>query len=215
MKLANIHDSKSCAERLAGSSPASGTMWYHSNNTAYIVGVAIGDGNLSNPNSRAVRLRITCDNKYPKLQKRIQASLIKLFPKNKVSIIHRKQNCKDVYVYSNKLEDVLGWKALSGSKFIQKVTVPKWIYTKKSFIKNCLKGLFETDGSIFKDRDYIHVNFTTIIPNLSKDVSKMIRSFHFEPNTQKVMQKSGKYKYVTRISKNSLKFINEIGISKS
>jgi len=37
---------------------------------AYIVGLALGDGNLSNPNGRAVRLRITCDKKYP--QKRLR-----------------------------------------------------------------------------------------------------------------------------------------------
>ncbi len=34
---------------------------------AYVIGLAIGDGNLSNPNGRAVRLRITCDTKYPRL----------------------------------------------------------------------------------------------------------------------------------------------------
>ena len=41
---------------------------------AYVVGVAIGDGNLSNPNGRAVRLRITCDKKYPALIARIRAA---------------------------------------------------------------------------------------------------------------------------------------------
>ena len=34
---------------------------------AYVIGLAIGDGGLSNPNGRAVRLRITCDIKYPLL----------------------------------------------------------------------------------------------------------------------------------------------------
>lgn len=47
-----------------GSSPTSGTMNIINTNTAYIIGVAIGDGNLSNSNGRAVRLRVTCDNKY-------------------------------------------------------------------------------------------------------------------------------------------------------
>jgi hypothetical protein len=40
---------------------------------AYVLGLAIGDGNLSNPNGRAVRLRITCDTKYPILIKWLQA----------------------------------------------------------------------------------------------------------------------------------------------
>ena len=32
---------------------------------AYVIGLALGDGNLSNPNGKATRLRITCDKKYP------------------------------------------------------------------------------------------------------------------------------------------------------
>jgi hypothetical protein len=33
---------------------------------AYIIGVALGDGNLSK-NGGTTRLRVTCDNKYPKI----------------------------------------------------------------------------------------------------------------------------------------------------
>lgn len=32
-------------------------------NLAYVIGIAFGDGNLSNPNGRAVRLRVSCDKK--------------------------------------------------------------------------------------------------------------------------------------------------------
>jgi DNA-binding transcriptional regulator WhiA len=37
---------------------------------SYIIGLALGDGNLSNPNGRALRLRISCDKKYPFLYKK-------------------------------------------------------------------------------------------------------------------------------------------------
>ena len=50
---------------------------------AYVVGLAIGDGNLSNPNGRAVRLRITCDTKYPALIARIRSALERLLPRTK------------------------------------------------------------------------------------------------------------------------------------
>jgi hypothetical protein len=33
---------------------------------AYLKEIALGDGNISNPNGRAFRMRITCDLKYPK-----------------------------------------------------------------------------------------------------------------------------------------------------
>lgn len=42
---------------------------------SYIVGLAIGYGNLSNPNGRATRLSITCDKKYPKFIGHISDSL--------------------------------------------------------------------------------------------------------------------------------------------
>src|SRR5258708_4597734 len=126
----------------------------YSYNTAYVIGVAIGDGNLSNPNGRAVRLRITCDNKYPKLQTRILESLKELLPENKVSEYNRKKNCTDIYCYSNKLEDILGWKALSGPKYKQRVRVPSWIFNNPEWIKRCLRGLIETDGCVYVDRKY-------------------------------------------------------------
>jgi len=70
---------------------------------AFIVGVALTDGNVSNPNGRAIRLRITCDSAYPNIIKEICEALCALFPQNKVSLVQRKDNCVDVSVYSNKL----------------------------------------------------------------------------------------------------------------
>lgn len=119
---------------------------------SYVVGLAIGDGNLSNPNGRATRLRITCDKKYPLLSKRITNSLQSLLPQNKVSIVKRKEGCSDISVYSNHLEQLLGWQAINGSKFTQKVSIPGWIKRRKDYKLNCLKGLMETDGSIYSDR---------------------------------------------------------------
>ena len=215
MKLANILDSKSSAVRLVGSSPTSGTMnSLICDNTAYVTGLAIGDGNLSNPNGRAVRLRISCDDKYPILKERVRESLKILLPKNKVSEYKRKAKCTDVYCYSNSLESILGWKAKGGSKYIQNVTVPLWIFSKKNYIRKCLKGLFETDGSIYKDRKYTYVNFTTIIKDLMNDVNLMIEMLGYKCNISKVMQKSGKYKYVIRVCKRSEEFINEIDLKK-
>jgi hypothetical protein len=75
---------------------------------AYVIGLAIGDGNLSNPNGRAVRLRITCDTKYPALIIRISSSLRQLLPENKVSLIGSKGNYVNISVYSNRLESQLG-----------------------------------------------------------------------------------------------------------
>lgn len=184
-------------------------------NLAYIIGIAIGDGNLSNPNGRATRLRITCDIKYKNLIKNIISSIRKILPKNKISLVKRVDNCVDISCYSNKWEVLLGWTAKDGPKHKQRVSIPEWIKKDKKFILPCLKGLFETDGSIYFDRKYKMVNFTTVIPNLANDVVEIIRKTGFNPNMQINERKNGKTKYTVRISKNTEDFLKTVKIDKS
>lgn len=155
---------------------------------AYIIGVALGDGNLSNPNGRAVRLRITCDKKYPLLIKNIIKNLEIVFPNNKVSIVDR-INAVDVSVYSNDLENILGWKAKGGSKIFQKVSVPIWIKHNSTYRKECLRGLFQTDGSLYFDRGYVMANFTSVCYTLIKDVEEMLENISFKTKVRKVIHR--------------------------
>ena len=216
MKLANMRDSKSRGVSLAGSSPALGPIEY-SRVLAYVVGVAIGDGNLSNPNGRAVRLRITCDAKYPNLIQEIKKSIQLIFPSNKVSLVNRADTYLDISCYSNQWEKLLGWKVGRGSKVEQNVTVPDWIKDDVELSRFCLKGLIETDGSIYIDRGYKMVNFVTVIPSLANDVLEMIRRSGFQPHLYQVShsQASQKDKYTVRVSKNTDKFIELIGFNKT
>ncbi len=179
---------------------------------AYIVGLALGDGNLSNPNGRAVRLRITCDKKYPKLLQHIAISLQKFFPENKVSLVDRK-NCCDVSCYSNKLESLLGWKAKGGSKFKQKIKIPDWILGNKDFIKESLRGIIQTDGSIYLDRGYKMVNIVSNTKPLVVSVIEAIKFLGYKPNLQ-IHQDPKTTKYTIRISKNVDKFVKEIRLWK-
>jgi hypothetical protein len=178
---------------------------------AYIIGLALGDGNLSNPNDRAVRLRISCDLKYPYLIKKIKNSLKQAFPDNHVNTVSRKQKCLDVSIYSNRLEKLLGWKAKRGSKFVQKVQVPKWIFGSKTFMVRCLCGLIETDGSVYTDRGYKMVFFTSVIPELAQNYYNMVIALGFKPKMYKVYPVS-KYnnqpRYNVRLSRNVQEFLN-------
>jgi len=181
---------------------------------SYIIGLAIGDGNLSNPNSRATRLRITCDKKYPLLIQKIINCLKILLPDNKVSIVEREKTYADISVFSNHLEKLLGWKAKNGSKFSQKVTIPNWITKGRKYKINCLKGLIETDGCVYSDRGYKMIMFSTIIPKLANDVYKTINSLGFNPHIYKIKRKTNPYNfnqkiiYRIRLSKNVLEFLD-------
>jgi len=181
---------------------------------AYITGVALGDGNLSNPNGRAVRLRITCDNKYPKIITKIKTAISILLPKNKISIINRAKTYCDISCYSNRWEDLLGWKAKNGSKYKQKVRIPNWIKNDKILTKKCLSGLLETDGSVYYDRGYCMANFVTIIPTLSNDIKELIEKIGFTANKYSIAGKNHP-RFNIRISKNTKKFLNELGAEKT
>lgn len=180
---------------------------------SYIIGVSLGDGNLSNPNGRATRLRVTCDKKYPKLIKHIQVNIQIIFPQNKVSIVDR-ENAIDISCYSNKLEEILKWKAKNGSKIKQKVKIPNWIKNNKTYIKECLRGLLQTDGSIYMDRKYLMVNFTSANYALIEDAREMMKKIDFNTKIRTVVSKNNKTKYVIRISKNVKHFIELINLWK-
>jgi hypothetical protein len=176
---------------------------------AYVIGLAIGDGNLSNPNGRATRLRITCDTKYPALIAKIQSSLQRLLPGNKVSLVLSKGNYLNVSVYSNSLEPLLGWQAAGGSKRSQRVRVPAWICQDTTLSIHCLRGLIETDGAVYRDRGYPMVAFSTVIPDLGKQIDQMIRDLGFRCRLYPTRRSSetSPYKYQVRLSRDVARFL--------
>ncbi len=77
----------------------------------------------------------------------------------------------------------MGWRAGRGSKADQAISVPGWIKKSNQYKVHCLRGLIETDGSIYVDRGYRMVIFTTAIPQLAADVGWMIASLGFRAHT--------------------------------
>jgi hypothetical protein len=112
---------------------------------------------------------------------------------------------------------LLGWKAKNGPKLIQNVSIPSWIKCNKKYIINCLRGLIETDGCIYKDRGYTMMMFTTVIPALANDVYNLIIFLGFKPHIyrlKEVINKKYGFKqkpiYHIRLSKNVLNFLDLI-----
>lgn len=186
---------------------------------AYIIEVAIGDGNLSNPNGRAVRLRISCDTKYPRLIEKMSSAIKEVCPKNKVSFVYKKAaRCGDISSYSNQWPALLGWNV--GAKYNQDIHIPKWIQVNKKYSIACLKGLIETDGAVYFDRKYKAIIFTSIIKNIADEVFGMIKDLNFEPKLYKIKPKNPdgnrrKIRYNVRLTKDVDKFLKLIPIEKS
>ncbi|RJQ35211.1 hypothetical protein C4568_01160 [Candidatus Parcubacteria bacterium] len=155
---------------------------------AYIVGVALGDGNLSKV-SRAIRLRITCDTKYSGVSEEIQKNLKMILPNNRISIVRvpGKNTFHNISIYSNKLSELMPWKVGLGTKYAQKARVPDWIKCNTVYMSACLRGLIQTDGSIYEDRGYRMINFTNQTQELIEDVAEMSKCLGLRPMVSKTM----------------------------
>jgi DNA-binding transcriptional regulator WhiA len=181
---------------------------------AYIIGVALGDGNLSNPSGRGIRLRITCDARYPKLAVHITHACSKLFPDNKIGIINRGTSV-DVSLYSNQLPSLLGYSWDHGPKNTQNIRIPPWIYRRRASSIACLRGLLQTDGSLYVDRGYQMINFTNTAEKLSMGVFRIMRMLGYFPQLRTVQQPNAKTKYIIRLSKDVDQFVRQIGFWKA
>jgi hypothetical protein len=111
-------------------------------------------------------------------------------------------NYVNVSVYSNRLEELLGWTASGGSKHRQGVEVPQWVREDSFLCVPCLRGLIETDGAVYSDRGYPMVIFSTIIPKLAEQVAVMMRGLGFRPHLYKTRQcpERASFKYQVRLS---------------
>jgi hypothetical protein len=133
-------------------------------------------------------------------------------PQNKVSVVGSSGNYVNVSVYSNRLESLLGWSALGGSKLQQNVSVPKWICDDRSLSIHCLRGLIETDGAVYMDRGYPMVVFSTVLSGLAQQVEAMMRSLGFRPHLYRIRQCPGKdrFKYHVRLSRQVRAFLDVV-----
>ena len=121
----------------------------------------------------------------------------------------------NISVYSNKLAEYIPWAVGKGSKEEQGSRVPNWIHADEHYSKLCLKGLLQTDGSVYKDRGYTMVNFTNTNEILADDVMRMIERIGYQPRKYRALQKTGTYKYTIRLAKEVEQFIDQIKITKS
>ena len=146
-----IRDRLGLAKRpLGGVSKNYTTNYPHTRESAYLMGVALGDGDISKL-PRTLRLRLYCDSKYPNLVEKWRKTCESVFGNRSVISSHQSAKCKIVSVYSNRLKE-FPWEPRTGKKCDQDVSIPQWIKD-EGFMRECVLGLFESDGC-----EYMHRN---------------------------------------------------------
>jgi hypothetical protein len=151
-----------------------------SDDLAEFVGILLGDGGMTK-NQMTITLHYMDDMEYADY-------VIKLIKRNfdLVASKHKKNGCNVFNIRISRvglvdyLTDKFGLK--TGNKVKQQVDIPKWIRKKTSFQIFCLRGLVDTDGSLFIHRykssgkiyNYKKIDFTSRSAPLLKSASDIL-----------------------------------------
>jgi len=102
----------------------------------------------------------------------------------------------------------------SGDKIKNQVGIPPWIFENDEFLKACLRGLIDTDGSIHRmskrDSKLMRIDFTNHNQRLLNDTRTAFMKLGFNPS--KVID-NRKF-YISRQNE-IIRYISEIGFSNS
>ncbi len=136
-------------------------------NTAELVGLSFGDGSfISRPNTNKFRFQLRGDAKedrdhydnyiIPLFNKEIMNPI---FGRNVNTVHDKKGNCYGISLESPKLKWPFKYLGIPcGIK--KRLMIPKWIKDSSEFSKSFLKGIFDTDGGIWCNKNYSEKNPT-------------------------------------------------------
>ncbi|MFQ6020974.1 MAG: hypothetical protein ACE5J4_03070 [Candidatus Aenigmatarchaeota archaeon] len=148
---------------------------------AEVVGIVLGDGNIDMKQVRIFGHKEELEY-YLYLQYLFQ-DIFKMDSKIKPHI--KNTNGIKLVVNSVKLCRYLNSIGLKfGSKIKNKSVVPEWIFENKNYIKFCLKGLFDTDGSFFISSNNSEFNILWKMSPKSKlpqEIRKMLLLLKYNP----------------------------------
>ena len=193
---------------------------------AELIGVILGDGNLGyykkgkKIGTYALKIggHISEDRKYLELY---VASLIRdLFKVKPRFFIQRNGPEFFVVIYSKKIIEffeTIGLKA--GNKKTNNVGIPDWILSNEQFTARCLRGLIDTDGSVYRmsnrDNNLIRLQFTNASKKLILDARESFIKLGFHPNhivgnSFRLSIQSEVYRYLAEIGFGNPKHLNRI-----
>lgn len=151
--------------------------------TAEFIGVLLGDGNLTDfsyeTDERYVtnyRIKVTVNEKERLLIEKVKELFYDISGKEPSIYDVKGDKGYDIIVYSKDLIEELKKLGLKpGNKVKNQIGVPDWIKNDEKYIKNCLRGLIDTDGTIYtRGRDgYKVVQFKNRSEPLLNDFAKM------------------------------------------
>lgn len=155
----------------------------YSERLAEVLGIIMGDGSL-NKYQMGITLDRKVDREYAYFVSSLVNSIFGEKPtwRERCSVINLTLSGADLV---DLLED-LGLKR--GNKVTNQIKIPDWVLSNKKFQAACLRGLFDTDGCIYKHRKtsgtYIGWTFTNYSKPIIIGVSKILDNYSLKHSIQ-------------------------------
>lgn len=161
----------------------------YSYDLAEFFGIMLGDGHLTH-----FQVQINLGNKELKYAKYVSDLIFKIF-KIRPKISTRNTGYRDVYFGSVIITNWLRKEGLVHNKVKSQVDVPSWIFRNDEFIKMFIRGVFDTDGSIYELKFGKQISFTNHSIPILKSLHKMLFKLGYNPSNI-----SSSKLYLTRVS---------------
>lgn len=199
-------------------------------NLSEIIGIILGDGHLCeykrSNNIRVYSIKIAGNSKTDKeyLIGYIPLLFKRVFNEEGSIYFSKKRNLGYFNIYGKNYIEFMKSKGLKpGNKKKNNQGIPKWIIENKNYLRKCIRGLIDTDGSIHyisKNNLNLRIDYTSHIHKLLRDVresfivlgfnpSKIIKDRHFFLSSQKDVNK-----YLKEIGFGNKKNLNRLKILK-
>lgn len=146
----------------------------YSDRMAEFFGVMLGDGHLS-----YFQVQVNLGNKDREYVDYLVSLIHKIF-NIKPKISFRKTGYIDIYFGSVIITNWLFKEGLVYNKVKSQVDIPAWIFSKKSYMNNFLRGFFDTDGSIYKLKFGLQLSFTNNSKKLLNSLHKLVYKLEYK-----------------------------------
>tara|TARA_Y100000034_G_scaffold106488_1_gene135238 strand:+ start:697 stop:1605 length:909 start_codon:yes stop_codon:yes gene_type:complete len=156
----------------------------YSSELAEIIGILLGDGNSwSKPGFYYVRVCGHSEDDREYLVNFVKPLFKKVFGVSLNEYVHPTQ--KELFLTLGNKNLVYTLKHFGfppGHKIRNNVEIPKWILESESYLKACIRGLIDTDGSVcpITGRNYPYIWLTSSIPNLRTTFQKAMNILGFD-----------------------------------
>jgi hypothetical protein len=184
---------------------------------AEFIGVMLGDGGIyENKTVSQIRITGNSEKELKYFMNFLEPMIENLFAV--LPVISCRKSEKTIVLRINSVETtkfLISCGLLSGNKVKNQVGIPQWIKNEKSLMKACLRGLIDTDGSIYRMTpqwpNLFQLSFKNNSKRLLQDVRDTFIALGFHPskifgNRIVLTRQKEIYMYFKDIGSNNLKY---------